>query len=90
MSTEALMQFYDRAMTDPALQAEAAEALAAGPSSIVALGQRLGYDFTADELTDQLTRLNQDQELSDEDLDAVSAGESMSGTATIKRDRNMA
>ena len=80
MSTAALDDFYSRVCADRALESEALGALEAGPSAVVALGAREGFAFSEDELTAALAERGGD--LSDDDLDLVSAGERLCSTAS--------
>lgn len=74
MSQEKLTEFMSRAQGDELLRAEAKNAIESseGPDRLVALGKSNGYDFTAEEVMQEVAK--SDKELSNAELDAVAGG----------------
>lgn len=81
MSVEAVERFFEKADNDVALQAEIRSMLEGkeeyGCCAFAALAAEHGFEFSADEMHDgieRLRRLDDERELTDEDLENVAGG----------------
>ena len=77
MSKENLDQFIQKVTDDEELQARIGEEIDA--ETLISLGAEHGCEFTADDLTEN-------SELSDEELDSVTGGLSLSSVSQLLRD----
>jgi len=93
MSIEAVNQFLQKVTEDEKLQEELAQVLELEDNdraAAVELGAKYGYEFTADEIGQEIqNRQSEFQirkeagELNDEELEAVAGGEAVIATAAI-------
>jgi predicted ribosomally synthesized peptide with nif11-like leader len=81
MSVQAVERFFEKAENDVALQAEIKEMLEGkeefGCCAFAALAAEHGFEFSAEEMHDgieRLRRLDDERELTDEDLENVAGG----------------
>jgi predicted ribosomally synthesized peptide with nif11-like leader len=81
MSVEAVKEFFEKADTDEALQAQIQEMIEGkeeyGCCAFAALAAEHGFEFTAEEMHDgieQLRSSEDERELTDEDLENVAGG----------------
>jgi predicted ribosomally synthesized peptide with nif11-like leader len=84
MSSDAAVEFLNKAMADQALQQEINAAVAgrdeaAAAEAVVAVGRKHGYEFSAEEVQQARAAVKdrRSRELSDQDLQSVSGGWNM-------------
>jgi predicted ribosomally synthesized peptide with nif11-like leader len=85
MTIAAVQAFLEQVTQDPSLQEELAIAMGAenDRTAVTALGQSKGFDFTSDELWQEIQarqaelETRQSGELSEEELEAIAGGETV-------------
>ena len=77
MSRQAIESFRQRMNSDPEVMEKAKIALNTNIPAVVALGAEYGYSFTEAEAEEALVEYMTDGELSDSELELVSAGSSV-------------
>ena len=85
MANQGLDGFYQKVMSDAALQSQLKSAPDAQSfvASAVRLGGEHGYTFTAEEVIARLGTRDSDVELSDKELEAVAGGYTSYGSSTL-------
>ena len=83
MSLKAVDEFRECLSSDPTLQAKMAKAFKSGLPAVVALGADNGFTFTPQEAQESLARYDQDGELTDYEMELVSAGGTVTPTASM-------